>query len=37
VFRHSGIYVRTNRGIRTPQDLRGKIVGLPEYQITANV
>jgi len=37
VFRHSGIYVRTDRGIRTPQDLRGKKVGLPEYQITANV
>ncbi len=37
VFRHSGIYVRTDRGIKTPQDLRGKIVGLPEYQITANV
>ena len=37
VFRHSGIYIRTDRGIRTPQDLIGKTVGLPEYQITANV
>ncbi len=37
VFRHSGIYVRTDRGIRTPQDLRGKTIGLPEYQITAVV
>lgn len=37
VFRHSGIYVRTDRGIRTPADLAGKSVGLPEYQITANV
>jgi 4,5-dihydroxyphthalate decarboxylase len=37
VFRHSGIYVRTDRGIKTPQDLRGRTVGLPEYQITANV
>lgn len=36
VFRHSGIYVRTDR-IRSPADLRGKLVGVPEYQITANV
>ena len=36
VFRHSGIYVRTDR-IRTPEDLKGKIIGVPEYQITANV
>jgi 4,5-dihydroxyphthalate decarboxylase len=37
VFRHSGIYVRTDRGIRKPEDLKGKRVGVPEYQITANV
>lgn len=37
LFRHSGIYIRTDRGIRTPADLAGKKVGLPEYQITANV
>ena len=37
VFRHSGIYVRTAAGIRRPEDLRGKRVGLPEYQITAVV
>lgn len=37
VFRHSGIYIRTDRGIKTPADLAGKKVGLPEYQITANV
>jgi 4,5-dihydroxyphthalate decarboxylase len=37
IFRHSGIYVRTAAGIRAPQDLRGKRVGLPEYQITAVV
>src|SRR5215468_8030615 len=37
IFRHSGIYVRPAAGIRTPQDLRGKRIGLPEYQITAVV
>jgi 4,5-dihydroxyphthalate decarboxylase len=37
IFRHSGIYVRTASGIRAPEDLRGKRVGVPEYQITAVV
>ena len=35
-FRHTSIYVRTDR-IRQPADLKGKKVGLPEYQLTANV
>ena len=30
------IYVRTDR-IKKPADLKGKKVGLPEYQLTANV
>lgn len=36
-FRASGIYIRTDRGIEEPQDLRGKKIGIPEYQITAAV
>jgi 4,5-dihydroxyphthalate decarboxylase len=35
-FRHTSIYVRTDR-IRAPADLRGKRIGVPEYQLTANV
>jgi len=37
VFRHSGIYIRRDAGIKAPADLRGKRIGLPEYQITAVV
>lgn len=37
VFRHSGIYIRTDRGIEKPEDLKGKLVGVPEYQMTAPV
>src|SRR3974390_65780 len=37
IFRHSGIYIRRDAGIREPADLRGKRIGLPEYQITAVV
>ena len=35
LFRHSAIYVRTDRCIKGPQDLKGKKVGVPEYQVTA--
>jgi 4,5-dihydroxyphthalate decarboxylase len=35
-FRHTSIYVRTDR-IKQPADLKGKRVGVPEYQLTANV
>jgi len=37
LFRHSGIYIRAGAGIEKPEDLRGKRIGLPEYQITAVV
>ena len=34
-FRHSAIYVRSDRGIQTASDLRGKRIGVPEYQQSA--
>ena len=34
-FRHSAIFVRDDRGIDGPGDLRGKRVGVPEYQMSA--
>lgn len=37
VFRHSCIYVHAGSGIAAPQDLVGKRVGTPEYQMTAGV
>jgi 4,5-dihydroxyphthalate decarboxylase len=36
-FRHSAVYVRADRGIAGPRDLKGKQVGVPEYQMTAAV
>jgi 4,5-dihydroxyphthalate decarboxylase len=36
-FRHNAIYIRTDRGIRAPKDLRGRRVGIGEYQLTACV
>jgi 4,5-dihydroxyphthalate decarboxylase len=37
LFRHSGMYVRADAGIREPKDLKDKRIGVPEYQITAVV
>jgi 4,5-dihydroxyphthalate decarboxylase len=35
-FRHTAIYVRRDR-IRTGAELKGRRIGVPEYQLTANV
>lgn len=36
-FRQSNLYIRTDRAIESPGDLKGKLVGVPEYQLTAAV
>ena len=36
-FRHTSIYIRTDRGIASPADLKGRRIGTPEYQLTACV
>ena len=36
-FRHSCIFVSARSGIRKPEDLKGRRVGVPEYQMTAPV
>jgi 4,5-dihydroxyphthalate decarboxylase len=36
-FRHNGIYVNASSGIERPEDLVGRTVGVPEYQLTAVV
>lgn len=37
MLRHSSIYVNADAGIERPEDLRGKVVGTPEFQLTACV
>ena len=36
-FRHSAIYIRNDRGIATPSDLRGRTLGVRDYSNTASV
>ena len=36
-FRHSCIFVSAKSGIRKPEELKGRRIGVPEYQMTAPV
>lgn len=36
-FRHAAAYINVNAGIQRPEDLRGRRVGVPEWQMTATV
>ncbi len=36
-FRHSAAYINRDAGIERPADLRGKQVGVPEWQMTATI
>jgi 4,5-dihydroxyphthalate decarboxylase len=37
VHRHSAIYVRADRGIKTAKDLNGRTIGIPEWAQTAGI
>jgi 4,5-dihydroxyphthalate decarboxylase len=36
-FRHSAVYIRTDRGIERPEDLAGKTIGVEQYQQTVGL
>ena len=36
-FRHSALYIRTDRGIARPEDLAGKTIGIEQYQQTVGL
>jgi 4,5-dihydroxyphthalate decarboxylase len=35
-FRHSSIFINSHSGIKLPENLKGKKVGVPDYTMTAN-
>jgi 4,5-dihydroxyphthalate decarboxylase len=35
LFRHKSVFIRTDRGIKSPEDLRGKKIGTPSYSSTS--
>jgi 4,5-dihydroxyphthalate decarboxylase len=37
IFRHSGIYLREDSPVRAPADLKGRRIGVGDYQMTAAV
>lgn len=36
-FRHTSILIRTDKGIEKPEDLKGRRIGIAEYQLSANI
>jgi len=36
-FRHSAIYIRMDRGIDSPETLKGRRIGVPDFQQTAGI
>lgn len=36
-FRHTSILIRTDTGIEKPEDLKGRRIGVAEYQLSANI
>ena len=35
MFRHRSVFIRTDRGIESPEDLKGKTIGTPGYSSTS--